>query len=147
MKDTRLASFSPFSYLFSEPPVEKGVKRGVWVWLLFSRFLWIMSGFFGMVNGTLLEASFQEGPCLEGWQGALGAGWRGQGGIGNMETPGVEVIQQFNREKKQKLGGCCRPVQPVASESKEIICSLAEAVHGLAPSPWLGAGTAVPAHP
>lgn len=62
-------------------------------------------------------------------------------------TPGVEVIQQFNRERKPKLGGCCRPVQPVASESKEIICSLAEAVHGLAPSPWLGEGTAVPAHP
>lgn len=31
-------------------------------------------------------------------------------------------------------------MQPVASESKEIICSLAEAVHGLAPSPWLGEG-------
>ena len=109
VKETRLESFSPFSYLFSEPPVEKGVKRGVWVWLLFSRFLWIMSGFFGMVNGTLLEASFQEGPCLEGWQGALGGGWRGQGGIGNVDTPGVEVIQQFNRERKQKTRGLLPP--------------------------------------
>ena len=95
----------------------------------------------------LLVASFQEGLCVEGWQGALGAGWRGQGGTGNMGTPGVAVIQRFNRERKPKLGGCCCPMQPVASGSKEIIRSLAKAVHDLAPSPWLGEGTAVPAHP
>lgn len=54
-----------------------------------------------VVSGTLLEVSLQEGPCLEDWQGALGAGWewRGQGRIGNIRTLGVEVIQQFNREE------------------------------------------------
>lgn len=60
-------------------------------------------------------------------------------GVGT-SVPGAEVIQQplGSTERKSKLGwGSCRPVQPVASESKEIICSLAKAVHGLAPSPWL----------
>ena len=88
VKEARLGSSSPFASvcLFSEPRAEKGGEWGVWVWLLFSGFLQMMSGFLGMVNGTLLEASFQEGPCLEGWQGALG-GWVGSGegrvGLGN----------------------------------------------------------------
>lgn len=38
-------------------------------------------------------------------------------------------------------------MQPVASESKEIICSLAEAVQGVAPFPWLGAGLQFPPIP
>lgn len=109
MKETRLESSSPFSCLFSEPRVEKGVKRGVWVWLLFSRFLWTMSGFFGMVNGTLLEVSFQEGPCLEGWQGALGAGWRGQGGIGNMGHQELKSYNSLTERGNQNLGAAAAP--------------------------------------
>lgn len=31
-------------------------------------------GFLGVVSGNLSEASLQEGPCLEDWQGAPGTG-------------------------------------------------------------------------
>lgn len=74
VKEARLASPFASVCLFSEPRAEKGGEWGVWVWLFFSGFLQMMSGFLGTVHGTLLEASFQEGPCLEGWQGALGGG-------------------------------------------------------------------------
>lgn len=48
----------------------------------------------------LLEASPPEGPCLEGWQGALGAGWEwGQ------QEPGVDVIQQTLGLTGSKLVG------------------------------------------
>lgn len=67
---------------------------------------------FGMVNGTLLEVSFQEGPCSgglvggsEGWVERSGWDWK-------HGTPGVEVIQQFNREET-KTWGLLPPVQPV----------------------------------
>lgn len=33
----------------------------------------MMSEFLGLAYGNLLEASLQEGLCLEGWQGAVGA--------------------------------------------------------------------------
>lgn len=74
MKEARLASPFASVCLFSEPRAKTGGEQGVWVWLFFSGFLQMMSGFLGTVHGTLLEASFQEGPCLEGWQGALGGG-------------------------------------------------------------------------
>ena len=80
-------------------------------------------------------------------RGLWGLGGEVRVGLGTWIHQELKSYNNLTERGNKKLGGCCRPVQPVASESKEIICSLAEAVHGLAPSPWLGVGTAVPAHP
>lgn len=63
---------------------------GCWVRWLFSGFSSTMLGFLGVVNGHLLEASLQQGRCLEGWQGALGAGL----GVG---TQGRQELKSYNR--------------------------------------------------
>lgn len=76
--------------------------------------------FFGMVNVALCWRCLSK--KVHAWRvgrGALGAGWRGQGGIGNM---GHQELKSYNSltEERAKLRGCLH-VQPVASESKKCI--------------------------
>lgn len=56
-------------------------------------------------------------------------------------------VKSFGRLLDEQRGNqsVVRVVQLVASESEEIICCLAKAVHQLAPYSWLGQRAAVPA--
>lgn len=89
------------------------------------------------------------GRSLPGGLAGGSGGWVGSGesrvGLGKLGHQQLKSYNSLTERGNQSLRG---PLPPsAASESREIICSLAEAVHGLAPSSWLGEGTAVPARP